>query len=358
MMMSGVLIATLGGAIGGALGAVIGFALGRVAPAKWRRGIEIGCAVLFAAIGGKLAPMLAGPSQHAPANIERDLLADAQFGELAGAWRAADPASFNAFITRISQAGAGTDRAILIEQGRAELRAAAIPRLGYLDDASLVEMLRLSRDQMLELRTRHPVACHPLFHNRGFGDISPYVSPDTQARERDLAVAAFRADANTPRVTLEGDALNGVIDVVVEQTRADFGEDIALIAPDANVEGREARACEAIAALYDHVQRLPEAQAAALMRGLLAGALGAHVRQHFAGEQLQRLWAGAVVEEEREMGDAACDLFVDARNDLVRRADIAAGLPGPSLQNRSAFSLPRLRLRVVLLPRPPSLLLR
>jgi len=198
------------------------------------------------------------------------LLSDPQFGPLASAWREGDPPTFNAFVARLADAGPGSDRAALIEQGRADLQAAAVPRLRNLDDARLVEMLAMSRDQMLELRAAHPVACHPLFHNRGFGDITPYLSAPTRQRELDLAVAAFRADPNATRAVLEGKALTNAINEVVAQTSTDFGPDIALIAPDANVEGREARACEAIAALYDHIQKLPPERAAALMRGLLS----------------------------------------------------------------------------------------
>lgn len=269
MDTQGILIATLGGGIGGGLGALIGFGIGRLLPQNWRRGAETICAVALAVVGARLAPMIAGPSEGRDAiSIEQQLLRDEALGGMAAAWQTNEPASFSAFTARLGAAAATTDRATLIEQARTELVAAARPRLQYLSDGDLVKLIRLARDQMLELKTSHPVACHPLFHGRRFGDISPYLSADLRAREIALLTAAFEADAATPRTTLSGDALNAAIDRVVTATRTQFGEDIALIAPDAQVEDKEPRVCEAAAAIFDQIQRLPEAEAAGVMRGL------------------------------------------------------------------------------------------
>lgn len=264
------IMAALGGAIGGGLGVLVGVGAGRLAPESWRRNIEVGFVVLLGALGARFAPMVAGPQQQDPANIERELLADDTFGSMAAAWRESDPASFNAFLARTSAGMNGSNRAAAIEQGRAELRSVALPRLRNLSDADLVELIRLSRDQMRELQTSHPVACHPLFHGRRFGDITPYLSEGVRAREIALLTAAFRADPNAPHPALEGDALNAAINALVQSTRTQFGEEIALIAPDANIEGHEPRVCEAAAALYDEMQKLPRGQAAGLMRGLMA----------------------------------------------------------------------------------------
>jgi hypothetical protein len=270
MDMHGVLIAAVGGGIGGALGALIGFGIGRVLPHKWRRGVETLCAVALAVVGARLAPMVAGPAQtQNPASIEAQVLADPVAGEMAGAWKQSDPVSFQAFIARLNAAMQSGGAAAAIELVRADLIAAARPRLGALSDAELVELIRVSRDQMRELRTAHPIVCHPLFHGRAFGDVTPYLSEGLRQRELALLTAAFRADLAAPRATLSGDALNAAIDRVVAATRASFGEDIALIAPDASIEDREPRVCEAAAALYDQMQKLPEAEAAGLMRGLV-----------------------------------------------------------------------------------------
>lgn len=270
MDMHGALIAALGGGIGGGLGALLGFGLGRFAPNKWRRGIETVAAVTLAIVGARVAPMIAGPAPAGESvTIERELLNDPDFGPMANAWKQTDPASFAAFMTRVAE-GAGGNRAAAVEQSRAELSVAARPRVRYLDDPQLVEMIRLARDQMRELKGSHPIVCYPLFQGRRFGDISAYLSADVRQRELNLLTAAFSADPNAVRPALADAALAEAINDLVARTRAQFGEDIALIAPDAQVEGREPHVCDAAAALYDQMLSMPEPQAAALMRGLAA----------------------------------------------------------------------------------------
>lgn len=270
MDLQGILIAALGGGIGGGVGALLGFGLGRLAPQSWRRGLEMGCAVALALAGAKVAAMVAGPNPAADAPaIERQLLNDENFGQLASAWKEGDPQSFAAFVARIQNTSGG-NAASAIERGRAELIEAARPRVRNLNDAELMEVIRLARDQMRELKASHPVVCYPLFQGRRFGDISGYLSADLRQREMALLTAAFRADPNAQRPALAEQELVTSINELVVRTRAQFGEDIALIAPDAQVEGREPRVCEAAAALYDQMLAMPEPQAAALMRGLSA----------------------------------------------------------------------------------------
>lgn len=270
MDTQGILIAALGGGIGGGLGALIGFGLGRLAPKNWRRGIETVCAIALALIGARIAPMIGAPATVTDnPTIERQLLVDADFGAMATAWKESDPATFGAFIDRISSASGG-NLATAIEQGRAELIAASRPRVANLSDAHLMDVIRLARDQMRELKTSHPIVCYPLFQGQRFGDISPYLSEGLRQREMDLLTAAFQADPNATHPRLSQAELATSINEVVVRTRAAFGEDIALIAPDAQVEGREPRVCEAAAALYDQMLSMPEPQAAALMRGLTA----------------------------------------------------------------------------------------
>ena len=273
MDTNAILMAVLGGGAGGALGGLIAGLLARPLSVDWRRWIVIAGVVACSLIGARLAPIVAHALNPAPAiaSIETELQADPALGPMLAAWRARDPASYAAFIARVSEGVVGAARRpAAIERARVELIAASRPRLAYLDDASQVEMIRLARDQMRELAASHPIACHPLFHGRRFGDIAPYFSEDLRQREMTLLTEAFRADPASPRAALQGEALNATIAAVVNDTRATFGEDIALIAPDAAIEGREPRVCEAAAALYDQMQALPEPQAAALMRGLTA----------------------------------------------------------------------------------------
>jgi hypothetical protein len=133
-----------------------------------------------------------------------------------------------------------------------------------------VAIIRLARDQMLELRTSRPNVCQPLFHGGAFGDITPYLSDEIRAREFSLLASAFRTDPAVSREVLSGAELAAANEAIIAATRAEVGDDIALLAPDASVRGREVRMCEVAASLYEHMQSLPEAEAARHWRGLSA----------------------------------------------------------------------------------------
>ncbi|MGE0595609.1 MAG: hypothetical protein AB7G40_16940 [Hyphomonadaceae bacterium] len=261
MGTNAILMAAIGGGAGAALGAGLGVLLAGLIPQSVRSAAVLLCALAAAALGAWLAPSIAArvAPPPPPPSTASVLLADPDVGALARAWQARDGAGFAAFAGSNAPTAAP---AALMQEARA--------RFIDLDDGDLVSLIRLSRDQMSELAASQPIACHPLFHGRRFGDIAPYLSQEARAREAALMTAALSAQPAAARSRLEGDAFNAAIDRLVARTRSAFGEDIALIAPDAQVEGREVRACQAAAALYDEMQRAPEPEAAALMRGLLA----------------------------------------------------------------------------------------
>jgi hypothetical protein len=268
MNWNDILLAALGGGLGGALGGLLGAGVGVLLPQAWRRATGSIFAIVFAIVGARIAPMWSPLPE--PAAVEAEILAQPEIRELALAWRESDPVSFASFVESVRAAARGGGYEAAVNQGRAQLIAASRQRFAFLDDAQTVAIVRLARDQMLELRASRPQVCQPLFHGGDFGDITPFLSEEIRAREISLLASAFRADPTVPREMLTDDALVAANDAVLAAMRAQVGDDIGLLAPDASISGREARMCEVAAALYDQLLSLPEPEAARHWRGLSA----------------------------------------------------------------------------------------
>ncbi len=261
--------AILGGAAGGGVGGLVATVTTRALPEKWKRAATTILVLLLAIVGSRLATNYVQRQQSQPQNIERQLLSEPGFGPLARAWRETDPVSFREAVSTISESlRAGRDRDAAVAELRFLLLSAAMPRMRFLDDAHVVEGLRIARDEFAELKTTQPSACDPVFNGRAFGDMTPYLSEGVRARELALLEAALRADSSAVRATLQGAELDAAINAVMMGTRERVGEDVSLLEGNANIEGRERRYCEVVVAFHDELLELPAHEAAALMRGL------------------------------------------------------------------------------------------
>lgn len=255
-------------ALGGAAGGLLGSLLGRVFPEKWRRLATTALVVCLAIAGSRLASGFMDRRQSEPDNIAQALLSDPRLGSVAEAWRETDPASFREAISTLSESvRARRDRNEAVAEMRFLLTSAAVPRMKHLDDAQIMELLHVAREEFAELAVSSPGTCNPMFNGRAFGDITPYVSPSLIEREGAIMEAAFRADASAPREITSGEAQQAEIDTLLAGLRERVGEDAAMLEA-ASVDGVEARYCEVVVAFYDEWLELPPERAAALMRGL------------------------------------------------------------------------------------------
>ncbi|HVY84124.1 MAG TPA: hypothetical protein VG943_03265 [Caulobacterales bacterium] len=274
--MNNVLWAAIGGGVGAVLGVLVGAFVSRAFPEKWRRGVAMVCAIGLAVFGGSIAGEIGAPhAQATAADIDAQLMQSAEIGTLAHAWKEGDPTSYQAFLQRLAAgANSGQSRADLVEVARAQLMAAAGPRLGRLSDVDTVSFITVVRDEFRELERSRPEACVAMFRGQPFGDITTALSADVRRRELDLMAAAFRANPMTPPEALQGDALQGPLSSVVGSVRDVVGADISMLNPGSNLTGHEARFCEVAATFYDKLAALPAADAAKIMRGLIASADG------------------------------------------------------------------------------------
>ena len=270
------LCTVLGGGIGGGLGALVGSVAGRLVPEKHRNGVFASIAVSLMMIGSSTGPLVFSSLLHPDVGaIEARLLSDPSFGPVASAWKEHDETAFREFAVRVGRKSRDSDE--IPSRARVALEEVVSPRLANLDDSELIGIARLLRDEMRELKTSNPASCHPLLHGKQEMDIAPYLSEGLNARGAALLVALIRADAPSRSAALQGKALDADVERVVRATAEEVGGDIALLAPDAAVQGREANACDAAAAFYDHLVRMPEADAAALLRGLFSRARDATI---------------------------------------------------------------------------------
>ena len=278
--MDSILAAAIGGAVGGVLGAVLGRLASRAFPEKARSVVRAAITVGAIAAGWEItAAVLATPSltTAGPAEIERQIFADPRAAGLARAWQRAEPASFEDFVQGLSrEARAGAPRDQLVASARARMMAAATPRLAHLGDADTLEIVALARAEYSELARTHPEVCRPMFRGEPFGDdLSSHLSADTIRRELSLMERAFSADMSVHQTVLAGPELDAAIADLIADVRTVLpASDIALLAPDADIRGMEARYCEVVAVVQERIAALPPARAAALMRGLRAASQG------------------------------------------------------------------------------------
>lgn len=267
--MNSILAAAIGGAVGGALGGVFGGLLARLAPESWRAGVRTAVTVALMVIGWQVAVAYLTVDENSPAAIEAGLLDHPEVGSLARAWREADPEAYAAYAQSLSSAiesGQPYDR--IIAQMRGQLIAAATPRMLYLSDAQWVEITRTASAQYQQLGVAQPSICSPMFYGEPFGDITQYVDQTSVARETALLEAAFRADTSGTPVIATGETFTALLMRVFDATRARIGDDVLMITREQSSAGRDAAFCTAVSTFHDEIARLPEAEAAALMRGL------------------------------------------------------------------------------------------
>jgi hypothetical protein len=260
----------LGGAFGGAVGALFGgLVVGRLLPQGWRRGAVAVLGLVFGLVCSRLAVVQFATNELSPAAIEASLLDDPNSSAMARAWRDVDPESFRAFAeTLMASVRDGASGEELVNASRAAIIAEAVPRILYLEDVQLVELASLSREQLRQFRQNRPEICRPYFVGEPFGDIRPYLTDEVMQRELALLEASFRADMTTQRRITAGSAFETTLAAVLASTRERVGDDVLMLTGEASAVGRDTQFCDAAVSFYDAVIALPQAEAAAFVRGL------------------------------------------------------------------------------------------
>jgi hypothetical protein len=245
-----------------------------IVPETWRaaRTPVVIVAALLGALNGW--HKFGGAYPTAPV-LERELLESPDMGELARAWKDADPAGFDAFVHEALDARREGNVGEMIEILRPRLTAALTQRLPRLSDTEIVTIERSTHDALLVFATLNPRFCYAMVSGHPVNLTAEEVK-DTQEAMRTLSshrmsifVAAFRADATTPIDAMAGEELARALGDVHMRTAAVVGEaDMALIQSGGPPSAEhERRYCEVMA---EFERQLAEsADPGRLYRGIL-----------------------------------------------------------------------------------------
>lgn len=258
-------------AVGALIGAAVAYGLWSFLPDTWRPARWPVAIVAGLIVGANFATKITLPEDF---GTERALLEDREAGELARAWKAADPHGFAEFIDRFSDArahGTTNDRINIMRDG---ISAVLIERLPHLSEADIVALEQNTRDLLLRHADLRPQLCYTLIH-RGPLNLDS-ASMETEMSMQDLARArmaiyanALRANASEHPDAMSAEEARGALTEVGARLRARFSAaDVALItARQPPPSGSERKYCEMMAAYEDELSKFPEP--GRLYRGLL-----------------------------------------------------------------------------------------
>lgn len=239
----------------GALAAGVAWVVFTIIPDTWRAA-RTPVVIVAALLGG-----LNGWSRfdrNEMSDVERELVESEQVGELARAFRDAQPAEFAAYVDDIRAAMEGGAASDAMARASLRLQLAAENRLASMPDADIAEYHAIRRDAVLELRSTNPAGCKTYLH--GGPEVGAHALPGDAIAQRQMQLyaRAFRNENPVEHVAFPNDEWPGVLDGISEQTFAIVGDDIGLLAPDADTSGREARSCDVIAEWFNQLSLTPQ----------------------------------------------------------------------------------------------------
>lgn len=172
--------------------------------------------------------------------------------------------------TLIEGAANGDPVLAIANEGRQVIIAWLSDSISKAPDAIALEMLSVTADQFRELQQTNPQMCAAMVMGRPFGDTTPFLSDDLQARERAVYEALVTTPADPGVVSLPQAEVDAAFQQISPQLQDRFGADLDLMRQDSIDEADSARVCEIQIAILDLVQELftPE-RAAAIARAQL-----------------------------------------------------------------------------------------
>jgi hypothetical protein len=99
-------------------------------------------------------------------------------------------------------------------------------------------------------------------------DIAKYIDEKAQAHTLELMGEVIRSAAETPQPLPAADTVRDNLANVINSTYAQYGADAQMIAHAADARVDRAKVCTITIAVYEHIMRLPPAEASALIRAM------------------------------------------------------------------------------------------
>ncbi|MCX7359591.1 MAG: hypothetical protein NT015_15795 [Alphaproteobacteria bacterium] len=257
------MFAIIVGCFAAVIGGAITFGLWSMLPKGWQRArspVSVFAALCVAVLVIRANPQPSSPTppRQTPAEAERALLTHPDLGELMAAWKETDPSAFAGAVVFATDLQDADLSEIRNDPRFLQMVTVAGRRLAYLSDDQAVERFRIFRDQMLELRQTNPALCAPVFYNRDFDHTQPPFSRPLYRRFLMIQANALRASQTAAPQAMTDAEVQAAAREISERLHATVGDDIALLSPDAIVQGKETRFCEVAAEYFNQVSLSPD----------------------------------------------------------------------------------------------------
>lgn len=236
--------------------AAVAWVIFTIIPETWRTArIPV---TIVAGIMGAMNGFSHGGGVTTTDDVERQLVESEKVGELARAFRDAQPAEFATYVEDVRQAMREGAESEAMARAALRLQLAAQERIGTLPDAGIVDYYSFLRDQKLELRSTQPALCRALLYGGAETEVVP-LSDAMIGRQMQIYATAFRAGAGVAHAPYSDEEWEVRLTDIRERVYNVVGDDIVLMAENIDVAGREPRACEVIAELYNQLSLAPDA---------------------------------------------------------------------------------------------------
>lgn len=241
----------------GALAAGLAWVIFTILPDVWRPA-RMPVVIVAGLVGALIGWSHFDKNRAGPRDVERELLESESVGELARAFRDTQPAEFAQYVQDVEAAMREGATSEAMSRATLRMQLAAEQRLATLSDADIASYYQIRRDELLELRDANPAICSAYFHGRPLIPADIQLSDATRRRQVQLYVRAFRSPQSTQHTPFAENEWPVVLDEIRQRLYAAVGEDVALLAADADVSGRERRSCEVYAELYNQLSTTPQ----------------------------------------------------------------------------------------------------
>lgn len=257
--------------ITGALGAVVGGLIGALVTRGREHGAGRAVLVICAAIGAGLGALVLGPRASAWYEVRHaeDKLLEvpvyqvlkkhepAVYAEILAEYERTldDPAQMGAFTSLVMN----------------EVSAVTSRRMGTASQESLIALMREMLGNLRRLQPDGDSCFRYLFpHVAGPAEIAKHFDETAQARSLTLLAEVIRTSAENPADAVAPHVAQEKLVPVVGALAEEFGDDAQMLGNVAAPGVDRRKVCAITISLYDRILRMPEADAAMVLRSLAA----------------------------------------------------------------------------------------
>jgi hypothetical protein len=260
-----VLASSITAALGAIAGGLIGALLTRGRQGGSRHIIFVVCLVIGAALGAQLLGPRAS-AWYAIHNAEDKLLEASVYQVL----KKHEPAAYSKILAEYKRAVAdpaqmGAFTSLVMN----EVSTVTSRRMGTASQDSLVALMREMVSNLRVLQRDGDSCFRYLFpHVAGPADFAKHFDDAAEARSLSLLAEVIRTSAEIPTQAVSPDVAQEKLAPVVQALAEEFGDDAQMLGNVAAPGVDRQKVCAITISLYDRILRLPEADAAMVLRSL------------------------------------------------------------------------------------------